>query len=295
MAKNLCGLAVMEAVQAPGLPRYLISRLQLVLAPPQEQRPELLPAAIALELEPQPPAVAADSNPQVVPQVFLEPALESFPALALLFFRLISPSQFFCLLIRFSFAMFSSHPSALALGWETFSTSLKQQSTQASPSVLALVSPHLPHQTLSPCCYAMILFALPAYRFCRSTLLLPALPWGWDSVISRVSGTHSVSSSICFPHVWFWQPALVISSGLGMKKRASRFGFFRIRRLIFPRCSLAREGECRRLHRERMQLRAKGESAPLRLSVTEHATRSTESRKKVKELQRLILLNVVTF
>jgi hypothetical protein len=26
------------------------------------------------------------------------------------------------------------------------------------------------------------------------------------------------------------------------------------------------------LHRERMQLRAKGESAPLRLSVTEHAT-----------------------
>jgi len=49
MAKNLCGLAVMEAVQAPGLPRYLISRLQLVLAPPQEQRPELLPAAIALD------------------------------------------------------------------------------------------------------------------------------------------------------------------------------------------------------------------------------------------------------
>src|SRR4029453_2355803 len=148
MAKNLCGLAVMEAVQAPGLPRYLISRLQLVLAPPQEQRPELLPAAIALELEPQPPAVAADSNPQVVPQVFLEPALESFPALALLFFRLNSPSLF-CLLIRFSFAMFSSPPSALASGWETFSISLEKQLTQASPSVLALASPHLPHQTFS--------------------------------------------------------------------------------------------------------------------------------------------------
>ena len=127
MAKNLCGPAVMEAVQAPGLPRYLISRLQLVLAPPEEQRSELLPAAIALELEPQTPAVAADSNPQVVPQVFLEPALESFPALALLFFRLISPSQLFCLPIRFSFAMFSSPPSVLASGWETFSISLEQQ------------------------------------------------------------------------------------------------------------------------------------------------------------------------
>ena len=295
MAKNLCGPAVMEAVQTPGLPRYLISRLQLVLAPPEEQRQELLPAAIALELEPQTPAVATDSNPQVVPQVFLEAALESFPALALLFFRLISPSQLFCLLIRFSFAMFSSHPSALASGWETFSISLEKQLTQASPPVLALASPHLPHQTFSPCCYAMILFVLPAYRFCRSIPLLPALPWGWDVVIPRVSGTHSVSSSICFPPFWFWQPALVISSGLGMK-RASRAGFFRIRRLIFPRrCSLAREGDCRRLHRERMQLRAKGESAPLRLSVTEHATRSTESRKKVKELKSLILFNVVTF
>jgi len=273
MAKNLCGPAVMEAVQALGLPRYLISRLQLGLAPREEQRLELLPVASALELEPQTPAVAADSNPQVVPQVFLEAALESFPALALLFFRLISPSHLFCLLIRFSFAMFSSHPSALALGWETFSISLEQQLIQASPSVLALASPHLPHQTLSLCCYARIPFALPTYRFCRSILLLRALPWGWDSVISRVSGTHSVSSSICFPPLWFWPPALVISSGLGMKKCASRAGLFRIRRLIFPRrCSLAREGDCRRLHRERMQLRAKGESAPLRLSVTEHAT-----------------------
>jgi hypothetical protein len=39
------------------------------------------------------------------------------------------------------------------------------------------------------------------------------------------------------------------------------------------------------LHRERMQLRAKGESAPLRLRVTEHATRSTESLKKLMSYQ----------
>jgi len=40
------------------------------------------------------------------------------------------------------------------------------------------------------------------------------------------------------------------------------------------------------LHRARLQLRAKGESAPLRLTVTERATRSTESLKKLKRVTK---------
>ena len=155
----------MEEVQNPGLPRYLISQLQLVPALPREQRVELLPVAIAPELARQPPVAAVESSPQMAPQVFLEAASDSFPALAFRFLLwLLSPSQIFCLLTTpFSLAIFSSHPLVLASRWETFSISLEQQLIQAFPSVLALASPPLPHQILLPaslCCDAAILLPL---------------------------------------------------------------------------------------------------------------------------------------
>jgi hypothetical protein len=188
-----------EAVQNPGLPRYLISQLQPVPALPREQRVELLAVAIPLASERQPPVVAVDSNPQMAPPLFLEAASGSFPALAFLFlFWLLSPSKLFCLsMTPFSFAIFSSHPSVTASGWEIFSISLEHQLIQAFQSVLALASPPLPQQILSFCCYEAILLALPRHRFCCPILLLPAPLLGSDLVISRVSGKRSVSSSTC--------------------------------------------------------------------------------------------------
>jgi hypothetical protein len=182
---------------------------------------ELFPVAIAPALARPPPAAAVESSPQMAPQVFLEAASESFPALVFLFLCwLLSLSQSFCLLRRpFSFAIFSSHLLVLALEWEIFSISLEQQLIQASP--LALASPPLARQILSPVsfCYdvailltlAMLpsqsLLALPTYRFCCPTLRLPASLSESDSVISWVSR---------------------------LERRASRVGFFRIRRPIFP-------------------------------------------------------------
>src|SRR4029453_13617248 len=235
MAKNLSAAAVEEEAQNLGLPRYLISQLQPVPALPQEQRVELLPVAILLASARQPPVVAVDSNLQMAPQLFLEAASGSFPALAFLFlFWLFSPSQIFCLSTTpFSFAIFSSHPLVLASGWKVFSISLAQQLIQAFPSVLALASPPLPQQILS-FCYEAILLALPKHRLCCSTLLLPAPLLGSDLVISRVSAMRSVSSSTCFWPLLLWLPAWVISSGSEMKRRSSRVGSFRIRRPIFP-------------------------------------------------------------
>jgi hypothetical protein len=87
---------------------------------------ELLAVAIPLASERQPPVVAVESNPQMAPQLFLEAASGSFPALAfLLLFWLLSPSQLFSLsMTPFSFAIFSSDPLVLASGWEIFSISL---------------------------------------------------------------------------------------------------------------------------------------------------------------------------
>ena len=232
MAKNLFAAAAVEEAQNPGLARYPISQLQPVPALPQEQRVELLPGAIPRASARQPPVVAVKSNPQMAPQLFLEAASGSFPALAFLFLLwLLSPSNLFCLSTTpFSFAIFFSHPLVLASGWEIFSISLEQQLIQAFPSVLALASPPLPRQILSFCCYPVILLALPTHRFCCSTLLLPASLSGSDLVISWVSGKPFVSSSTCFRPLWFWQPASVISSGSGLERGASRVGSFRIRR-----------------------------------------------------------------
>jgi hypothetical protein len=165
MAKNLSPAAVEEEAQNPGLPRYLISQLQPVPALPREQRVELLAVAIPLALARQPPVVAVKSNPQMAPQVFPEAVSESFPALGSLpLFWLLSPSQLFCLSTTpFSLAIFSSHPLVSASGWEIFSISLEQQLVQAFPLVLALASPPLPRQILSPAsfCYdAAILLTL---------------------------------------------------------------------------------------------------------------------------------------
>ena len=197
---------------------------------------ELLPVAIHLALARQPPVVEVKSNPQMAQQLFLEAASGSFPALAFLF--LFSPSQIFCLSTTpFSFAIFSSHPLVLASGWEIFSISFEQQLIQAFPSVLSLAFPPLPRQILSLCCYAATLLTKPGHRFCWSTLLSPASLSGSGLVISWVSGKRFVSSSTCCRPLWLWQPASVTSSGSGMKIRASRVGFFRIRRPIFlPRC-----------------------------------------------------------
>src|SRR4029453_17387578 len=240
MAKNLCAAAVEEEAQNHGLPRYLISQLQPVPALPQEQRVELLPAAMPLASARQPSVVAMGSNPPMAPQHFLEAASGSFPALAFLFlFWLLSPSKLFCLSTTpFSFAIFSSHSLVLASGWKIFSISLEQQLIQAFLSVLALASPPLPHQILSFCCYPAILLTKPRHRFCCSTLPLPASLLGSDLVISWVSGKRFVASSTCLWPLWLWLPASVISSGSEMKRRSSRVGSLRIRRPIFPPCFL---------------------------------------------------------
>ena len=127
MARNLCAAVAEEEAQNPGLPRYLISQLQPAPALPQEQRVELLSVAILRASARQPFVLAVDSNPQMAPQLFLEAGSESFPAVAFPFlFRLLSPSQIFCLSTTpFSFAIFSSHPLVLASGWEIFSISLQ--------------------------------------------------------------------------------------------------------------------------------------------------------------------------
>ena len=182
MAKNLCAAAVMEAAQAPGLPRYLISRLQLVLARPQEQRAELLlrrAAGVGTATARGGGGLESSGGSQV----FLEPALELFSGFGVAFFPVAFPSLF-CLLIRFSFAIFSSHPSVLASGWETFSISLEQQLTQAFPSVLALASLFfLVRFFRALLCDAGIPLRLAISVSSLSILLLPALPWGWDLVI----------------------------------------------------------------------------------------------------------------
>ena len=68
---------------------------------------------------------------------------------------------------------------------------------------------------------------------------------------------------------------------LGTAKHAS--GFARTHRSgFFLRHRPVRGGDCQRLRHRRAQLRAKCGSAPLRRTVTERATRSTESLKKVK-------------
>ena len=211
MAKNLCAAAVEEEAQNPGLPRYLIFRLQPVPALLPEQRVELLPMATAPELarHPQKPS-GRGSSPRMAPLVFLEAASESFPALAFLFlFWLLSPSQIFYLWTTpFSFAIFSSHLLVLASGWETFSISLEPQLIQAFRSVLALAFPLLPPQILSPAspCYdpaILLTFArLRRVPFPSSNLLLPASLSGSDLVISRVPGKRSVSSSTCLPPLW---------------------------------------------------------------------------------------------
>lgn len=249
MATNPCGAAVEEEAQSPGLPRCLIFQLQLVPALPQEQRVELFPVAIARALARPPPGAAVKSSPQTAPQVLLEAASESFPALALLFLCWLL-SQSFCLSTRpFSFAIFSSHLLVLALDWKIFSISSEGQLNQAFP--LALASPPLHHQFLSAasfCCdlatllpLAMLpspsLLTLPTYRLRCSTLLSPASLSESDSVISWVSGKFSVFSSICLRPLLPWHRASVISSGSGLERRASRVGSFRIRRSIFlPRC-----------------------------------------------------------
>lgn len=183
------------------------------------------------------------SSPRMAPQVFLEAASESFPALAFLFLLwLLSPSQIFYLSPRpFSFAIFSSRPLVLASGWETFSISLEQQLIQAFRSVLALAFPLLPPRILLPASLSYdpaILLTFARLRRVPSpspNLLLPASPSGSDLVISRVPGKRSVSSSTCLTPLCLWQPASLISSGSGMERRASRVDSFRIRRPIFLR------------------------------------------------------------
>ena len=251
MATNLCAPAVEEEAQNPGLPRYLISQSQPVPVRPQEKRVELLPVATPLASARQPPVVAEKPKSQLSAQIFLEEASESFPASAFLFLvELLSLSLLFCLWkIPFPFAIFSSLPLVLASGWEIFSISLEQQLIQAFPSVLALASPRLPHQSLPFYCCPAIPLALPTRQFRYPTLLWPASLSGSDLMISWVSGKDSVSSSTYSRSLWLWQPASMMSSVSGTKRREPLVGSFRIRRPTFlRRCRLAREGGCRRSH-----------------------------------------------
>jgi hypothetical protein len=146
-----------------------------------------------------------------------------------------------------------------------------------------------------------------AMRYRRwSTLLLLPLLWGPASAIFSLSekGLFSLatlrllilrgeSRLVLFPGLqkldvfspicssMLLLPGSQIFLVLGTAKHALQFA--RIHRAgFFLRRRLARRGDFRRLRQRRAQLRAKCESAPLRRSVTERGTRSTESLKKVK-------------
>ena len=224
MAKNLCAAVVMEVVQAPGLPQYLISRSRPAPVLPEGRRVELWPGAIRLELAPQSPVVASGTTPQMAQETLLEAAPGSFPVLAFLFlFCLLSLSQLFLFLTtRFSFAIFSSSLLVLASGSEISWISLKRQlvwARQSRGSVLAFGLPPL-RQVLSP----TSIFEKPAIpltrailRFRSSPFLLPISPSG--SVISWAMGTHSVSSSTCLFPLWLWQLGSPILPASGFFRR----------------------------------------------------------------------------
>src|SRR5947208_10926921 len=133
--------------------RTQISRLQLGLALPQDQRVEFLTLAMllasALELR----ATAVESGFQIALR-FSPKASESFPASASLFsLRSLSRSPLFFAPARLvSFAIFSSRVLILASDSEVFSISAKWQLPQAFRLVLASELLPLARQILSPAC-----------------------------------------------------------------------------------------------------------------------------------------------
>ena len=150
-----------------------------------------------------------------------------------------------------------------------------------------------------------------------STPLLPPLPWGWALAIFFLSETNPFSFAILRLLIlreesrWVSFPAsqkpavffsiclstlLLTGSEIFLVSGTAKPRFARIHRAgFFLRPRPVRGGDCRRLRRRRAQLRAKCESAPLRPTVTERATRSTQSLKKVKKGNNPFLFNVFNF
>ena len=192
----------MEAVRslrpAPGP----ISRLQLGLALPQDQRVEFLMLAMllasALELR----ATAVESGFRIALRFFLKASAFFSVSASLFSLRSLSLSPLFFAPARLvSFAIFSSRVLILASDSEFFSTSAKWQLPQAFRLVLASELLPLARQILSPTSPyedAAILWGLAKLQFRPPTFLLPVwlLQSGW--VILLLSQRPRFCSSI-FP------------------------------------------------------------------------------------------------
>ena len=185
-----------------------------------------------------------------------------------------------------SFAIFSSRFLALALDWRIFSISAKPQLAQAFRSVLALALSPLPRSSLSPNSVSQQDAAIPAVcamqLFRSSTLLSPTSPCE-SAVILLVWPKGCVFSSTSSLPLWLSELPWAISLASVMRQRLSHAVFLQIRPAdFFPPHRLARGGRCPQSRRARVQLRAKGESAPLQPTVTERAARSTPKAFRFK-------------
>ncbi len=184
-----------------------------------------------------------------------------------------------------SFAIFSSRFLALALDWRIFSISAKPQLAQAFCSVLVSgLSP--PRSILSQNSVSQQDAAIPAVcamqLFRSSTLLSPTSPCE-SAVILLVSPKGCVFSSTSSLPLWLSELRWAISLASVMRQRLSHAVFLQIGPAdFFPPHRLARGGRCPQSRRARVQLRAKGESAPLQPTVTERAARSTPKAFRFK-------------
>ena len=184
-----------------------------------------------------------------------------------------------------SFAIFSSRFLALALDWRTFLISAKSQLARAFRSVLVSgLSP--PRSILSQNSVSQQDAAIPAVcamqLFRSSTLLLPTSPCE-SAVILLVWAKGCVFSSTSSLPLWLSELRWAISLASVMRQRLSHAVFLQIGPAdFFPPHRLARGGRCPQSRRARVQLRAKGESAPLQPTVTERAARSTPKAFRFK-------------
>ena len=127
----------------------------------------------------------------------------------------------------------------------------------------------------------LLSFATPRVLILREgsrLVVFPALQTCLHRCAKRCGQQTGVSFPICSSTLFL--PGSEIFLVLATTNHAPRLapihraGFFLHQRLV-------REEDCRRLRHRRAQLRTKCGSAPLRATVTERATRSTESLKKL--------------
>jgi hypothetical protein len=266
---------------------------------------------------PSPPALARQFRELSAPELGVLTSCHALPQMAAAFFPVLVSPLLFAIWIS-PFFWFCAMP--LSRGISLISVSvwacggaliLAKRWTRASPAVSAVaLPPPLPGQIFSStllCADAGIPVRL-AIRYHRYLiLLLPALPWGLALAIFFLSekGLFSPATpglpilrgeSRLLPFqglqkldVFFLiclSTFLLQGSEISLVLGTANPRFARMHRAgFFLRHRLAHGGDFQRLRQRRAQLRAKCESAPLRRSVTERETRSTESLKKVKGLQ----------